>query len=217
MNHLGLELLASLEQNFAESKILNLTGTARVRLSQLLFLNPIRPIDRKIIDALKRDFKAEGCLQHEIDCSVPAIISDASRTLALEALNVSAERFKATSRNRPAEFELPSNVQLQCLHGQHRIVAATEYLPSGDRWWLVDIYGEGEEINSSMRLITKDCTQDLTTKRDRSLEKGTLIQRISRTERSSARSDSASLMAIEWKNTVGERGLPPTKNGILTN
>ena len=143
MNHLGLELLASLERNFAESKILHLKGSLRVRLSQLQFLHPIRPIDPTIIKALRRDFKAEGCLQHEVDCSIPAIIDDASLKSALAMLNVSAETFKSISTGHPTKFELPSNLKLKCLHGQHRILAASEYLPAGDRWWLVDIYGEG--------------------------------------------------------------------------
>jgi hypothetical protein len=62
INHLGLELLALLERNFADSKIRHLKGTARVRLSQLLFLNPIRLINVKVVNTLKRDFKVEGYL-----------------------------------------------------------------------------------------------------------------------------------------------------------
>ncbi|KIM93529.1 hypothetical protein OIDMADRAFT_35637 [Oidiodendron maius Zn] len=144
MNRLGLELLASLEQRFADSKIAHLRGTARVRLSQLQFMNPIRPVDLKIVNALKRDFKAEGCLQHEVDFSVPALIDEASLSSALAMLHISTETFKATSALNPAEFELPGNLQLDCLHGQHRILAAAEFLPPGDRWWLVDIYGDGQ-------------------------------------------------------------------------
>jgi hypothetical protein len=114
-----------------------------VHLSQLQFLNPIRPIDINIKKALKRDFKAEGCLQHEVNCSIPAIIDDTSLKSALATLNVSAENFKSISTSHPTKFELPGNLKLNCLHGQHRVLAATEYLPHGDRWWLVDIYGEG--------------------------------------------------------------------------
>lgn len=153
MNRLGLELLASLEQEFAESKIHHLKGTARVRLSQLQFLNPIRPVDLKIVNALKRDFKAEGCLQHEVGFSVPALIDNASLSSALAVLGISAESFKATSAINPAEIEFPNNVKLDCLHGQHRIIAAAEFLPLGDRWWLVDIYGEGQYVQSSVTML----------------------------------------------------------------
>ena len=142
-NRLGLALLASLEQRFAEDKTLHFKGTARVGLSQLQFLDPIRPIDVKIVKTLKRNFRAGGCLQHEAGFSIPAIIDDTSLSSALTKLHLSAESFKASSAIHPAGFTLPSNLQLDCLHGQHRIRAATEFLPSGDRWWLVDIYKEG--------------------------------------------------------------------------
>lgn len=42
MSSLGLQLLASLEKAFAESKALHFKGTVRVRLSQLDFPWPIR-------------------------------------------------------------------------------------------------------------------------------------------------------------------------------
>jgi len=147
MSRLGLELLASLERKFAESKARHLYGTARVRLSQLIFLDPIRPIDIKITTSIKRAFKAEGCLQHEADYSVPAILNHTCLQSALATLAVSLEGFKAALTAKPLIFELPSNLQLQCLHGLHRTHAATEYLPPGDRWWLVDIYSEGQFIN----------------------------------------------------------------------
>ncbi|KFY01352.1 hypothetical protein O988_02791 [Pseudogymnoascus sp. VKM F-3808] len=97
MNGPGLELLASLEQQFVESKALHLKGKARVRLSQLSFPNPIRPVDPKLVKALKRNFKGEGCLQQDSAFSLPAIIDDNSLTLVLEELGISAERFKADS------------------------------------------------------------------------------------------------------------------------
>jgi len=133
MNRLGLELLASLEQQFTDSKSLNLKGTARVRLSQLSFPDPIRPIEPEVVKALERDFKAEGCLQQDSNFSLPAIIDDDSLKLALEGLSVSLEHFKASSKLSPAKFELPHNIHLACLHGQHRVIAATEHLPPGDR------------------------------------------------------------------------------------
>ena len=143
MNGPGLELLASLEQQFVESKTRYLKGKARVRLSQLSFPNPIRPIDPKLVEVLKRNFKGEGCLHQDSTFSLPAIIDDDSLKLALEGLQVSADHFKAASILSPAKFELPQNIQLACLHSQHRVAAAAELLGPGDKWWLVDIYGQG--------------------------------------------------------------------------
>jgi hypothetical protein len=140
-----LGLLAALERKFAKSKASNFLGTARVRLSQLEFPNPIRPFDKKLILALKRDFKAEGCLQHERDCSIPAMINDSGFAHVLENLNINSENFKATTAFQPAKFELPDNIQLHCLHGRHRTHAATQYLPIKDRWWLVDFVKRSRE------------------------------------------------------------------------
>jgi len=159
MSRLGLELLASLERKFAESKALHLQGTARVRLSQLFFLDPIRPIDKKVTNSLKRAFAAEGCLQHEVDYSVPAILDNISLQRALTSLMVTSESFKSTLTTKPPVFELPTGIQLQCLHGQHRIHAAEEYLPPGDRWWLVDIYSEGELTNPVVNMPQLTCVR----------------------------------------------------------
>jgi hypothetical protein len=135
--------LASLEKEFAEKKALHFRGTARVRTTQLQFLDPFRPIDQKIIDALIRDFGAEGCLQHNKDCSVPAIVTDHEYQQVLSHISLNTEEFKTKSTLQPTLYEIPIHLKLNCLHGQHRIVAANSYLPSGDRWWLVDLFSSG--------------------------------------------------------------------------
>ena len=140
----GVKRLAELEKTFAESKSRHLLGTARVRISQLEFQDPIRPLDQKIVTELLRDFKAEGCLQHEHDCSVPAIIDENGFFHILRHLEVDADHFKTTSTSQSAHFKLPDDVQLQCLHGLHRIYAASKYLPIMESWWLVDLYSDSE-------------------------------------------------------------------------
>jgi hypothetical protein len=143
MNYSGPELLARLEREFAEDKIANFKGTARVRISQLLFPNPIRPLNKKIRVELKRKFGREGCLQNERDCTIPAVIDDSILHVVFEKLGVSAESFKANSISNPTKFEIPGGLNVECLHGQHRVAAAAEYLPPEHRWWRVDIYGSG--------------------------------------------------------------------------
>ncbi|KAM3074504.1 hypothetical protein ACMFMF_006511 [Clarireedia jacksonii] len=140
MNSLGLRLLASLEKDLAEKKALHFRGTAKVRTTQLKFLDPIRPVDQKIVDSLIRDFGAEGCLQHEKDCSVPAIVADIDYQQILSHLSLNEEDFKTKSILQPTSYNIPLHINLNCLHGQHRILAANSYLPSGDRWWLVDLF-----------------------------------------------------------------------------
>ncbi|ELR06575.1 hypothetical protein GMDG_08048, partial [Pseudogymnoascus destructans 20631-21] len=192
MNGPGLELLASLEQQFVESKTLHLKGKARVRLSQLSFPNPIRPIDPNLVKVLKRTFKSEGCLQQDSTFSLPAIIDDNSLTLALEGLGVGADRFKADSILSPAKFELPHNIQLACLHGQHRVAAAEKLLGSGNKWWL-----------------------DSTTKHNSCSEKVALIRLIIPMERYSVKLSSADSRINEKKQLDGVPELLPTKKETL--
>lgn len=149
MNSLGLKLLARLEKEFADSKSRSLRGTIRARLTQLRFPNPFRDIDQKNVAILKRNFETEGCLQHDRECSVPATIEATVFRRVLQKLSVDAETFKTTSASYPAHYVLPGDTQLSCLHGKHRIVAASEFLPPGDRWWLVDIYDDGQSLPDS--------------------------------------------------------------------
>ncbi|KAK6609669.1 hypothetical protein H4I96_03600 [Botrytis cinerea] len=154
MNSLGLRLLASLEKEFAKNKASHYKGTARVRTSQLLFPDPLRPRDEKLIESIKRDFRGEGCLQHERDCSVPAIITDDAYQQILMHFNITSDQLRQNSTTNPTFYEIPHGINLNCLHGQHRILAASSYLPPGDRWWLVDLFGPGENENQDSSLCS---------------------------------------------------------------
>jgi hypothetical protein len=139
----GPEQLAKLEREFDQNLKANIRGTAYVRISQLSFPNSLRQIDPKIVDKLKRDFGKEGCLVHQQGCSIPAVLNEDEFRICLGKLGVGPESFKTNSPNSPPRFELSVNAKLPCLHGQHRIRAAAEYLPPEERWWMVDLYGEG--------------------------------------------------------------------------
>ena len=143
MNFSGPEQLAKLEREFDQNLKANKRGTAYVRILQLSFPNPLYRIDRKIVDKLKQDFGKEGCLVHQQGCSIPAVLDKDEFRIGLEKLNTSPESFKANSPNSPPRFELSINAKLLCLHSQHRICIAAEYLPPEDRWWIVDLYRQG--------------------------------------------------------------------------
>jgi hypothetical protein len=137
----GLQHLAIQEKALAADKSHNFRGTVRVRLNQLQFSSSVRPLDQKIVHALKRDFRAEGCLQHQKCCSIPALITESDFSAILEHLRLTPEALKIAE----PQPEIPSAVQLECLHGQHRISAARDFLPLSEHWWLVDLY-----INSQL-------------------------------------------------------------------
>jgi hypothetical protein len=143
----GPELMAAFEKQVAEDKAMSFRGTARVRFEHLTFPSPIRLLDKRIVASLERDFTVAGCLQHELDYGIPAIIDDQTLEPALGMLGINKDTFRANSSHHPRELKLGDEVRLECLHGRHRILAATSSLPLSDQWWTVDLYGTGLNIS----------------------------------------------------------------------
>lgn len=136
------ESLAAIEQRIASDKLAKFKGAARVSFQHLEFLHPTRQIDRKTIRQLIRDFDGEGCIREEPSHRIPIIADNSILQAALEKLSLTAETFRAQA-DHPPVLELGSGVKLECLHGQHRILAAKEHLAASQWWWIVDIYGTG--------------------------------------------------------------------------
>ncbi len=137
------DALASHEIRIASDKLAKFKGTARVPITHLDFPHPVREIDRKAIKQLIRDFEGEGCIREEPSHRIPAVIDDSILEEALEKISLTAEAFKAKADNPPI-LKLSSGVKLECLHGQHRVLAAKEHLAASQWWWVVDFYGTGE-------------------------------------------------------------------------
>jgi hypothetical protein len=98
-------------------------------------------VDKRIIEQLKRYFEGQGCMSQSN--RIPAIIDDSTLEAGLEGLAINAESFKASSTTAPPKLHFGDNVKLECLHGQHRVLAAKEFLAPRKRWWAVDFYGTG--------------------------------------------------------------------------
>lgn len=138
------ETLTARDKRVSSDTAANFVGTVRVWIKHLDFPHPSRQVDPKVIAQLKRDFDGEGCNPEKLNNRIPAIIHDPMllRTM-LERLAISAETFKAMSKENPPHLNLGQGVKLECLHGQHRAFAANEYLPPSRRWWVVDLYNTG--------------------------------------------------------------------------
>jgi hypothetical protein len=134
------EILTAREQRISRDKIEKYKGTARVFIEHLTFPHPCRQVDSKIVERLKRDFEGEGCLK--TTNRIPAIIDDTTLQAELQKLAIDSEDFRAGSSEDPPRLSL-GLVQLECLHGQHRILAAKEFLIPSQRWWIVDLYSTG--------------------------------------------------------------------------
>lgn len=136
-----LDLRAALERNVSVDKLAKYKGTARISIDHLYFPHSCRQPDKRIVEQLKRDFEGEGCIKDQANNRIPAIIHDSILESGLEKLAISTEAFKASSKEKPVHIYFSADVKLQCLHGQHRILAAKEFLDASDRWWTVDLYG----------------------------------------------------------------------------
>ncbi|KAH8674430.1 hypothetical protein BGZ60DRAFT_403952 [Tricladium varicosporioides] len=134
------ESQVTIERRISKDKLAKYKGSALVAIAHLAFPHPCRQVDRKIIEQLKRDFEGEGCKIEEPNNRIPAIIDDPTLQEVLEKLATSAETFRAASKGDPPRLQLDHNVKLECLHGQHRVLAAKEFLLPPRRWWVVDLY-----------------------------------------------------------------------------
>ena len=57
--------------------------------------------------------------------------------------------------NGYSELVFPS--RLECLHGRHRVQAGKEFLSTGDKWWIVDLYltDRVDLLSSKTNLLTQ--------------------------------------------------------------
>lgn len=137
----GPELLRAFERQIADDKATHLKGWARVRISHLIFPDPIRQKDKRLIAQLKRNISAEGC--HDEEHPIPAIIDDRILQIALSQAGIQAESLRNPPVN-PPKVKFFKDTKLECLEGQHRALAAKQILPSAERWWTIELYGKGK-------------------------------------------------------------------------
>ncbi|KAH0542481.1 hypothetical protein FGG08_003152 [Glutinoglossum americanum] len=127
-------------------------GTARVHISRLSFDNNTgkRAISKKNINRLHRIFQLEGCLRLDSENDVPVQIEEDILAQALAESRLIDQDLKLLPNDgKPHFLHLPQNYQLECLHGQHRILAGKKYLEEEyvgeeeELWWTVKLYLKG--------------------------------------------------------------------------
>lgn len=112
-------------------------GIARVKLQFLSFPDPIRPLDAQNVEQIKRIYRLEGCRQEQTEHYIPAIVNTESLAAATRQAKVSVYSLSSTI----SQLDFPE-APLHCAHGQHRIAAAIQFLPSDDQWWIVTLYSQ---------------------------------------------------------------------------
>ena len=122
-------------------------GTASIKLTALRFQASSERWKRNSakgnVDCLKRMFQEErGCRQEDARHHAIAIISQHHLDAALEAAGIPATRLLTDSLPYP-ELELPPHVQLECLQGRDRILAADDVLVGLEKRWVVNLFLHG--------------------------------------------------------------------------
>ena len=131
------------------SKSRSFRGTARVYISRLSFDNHAgkRAISEKNINRLHGIFKKEGCLRLDSENYVPVRIEEDILAQALAESRLIGQDLKLLPNDGEPHFlSLPQHYQLECLHGQHRILAGKEYYAGEEEelWWTVKIFLKGK-------------------------------------------------------------------------
>lgn len=127
-------------------------GCVKVPLEHLDFAHSsARPLDLGNVARLVSSFELGGCLRNDASYHVPAVIDDDLLHRLLLDAGASLTDLRSKDASSWPHLTLPGGIQLQCLHGQHRIAAARQYLLGRDRWWTVDVYSTSKPCVAGAR------------------------------------------------------------------
>jgi len=119
-------------------------GSAKIRISELspevILTNPPRQLDLKNVARLRRIYEIEGCQRLEPEHHVPVLVDEEALGKALKKDGVPGASLKGLREPPLLEF----GTKITYLHGRHRLEAGVGFLGVDDRWWVADIYLEGE-------------------------------------------------------------------------
>ena len=129
-------------------------GCARIPLQALRFPQRIvvpegsiqlRPRDPNNVTRLEGIFALQRLNREEERHFVKAI--------APRALSQAYEQRLPQVGSFPLPFlaGLGTEIQVDCLHGRHRIEAAKQYLEAADQWWPVELFSEGRLRANAVR------------------------------------------------------------------
>ncbi|KAH8799388.1 hypothetical protein F5884DRAFT_686783, partial [Xylogone sp. PMI_703] len=125
-------------------------GSACISLDVLHFQrHKHRDLDAKHVEYLKGCFRKDRCRRLEVRNHIEAQIDQQILDVALRDSDVTAHELLTHQPNGYPRLRFPQGFQLECLHGQHRIQAAREFLLPTDKWWTVDLYTS--DINTDLK------------------------------------------------------------------
>ncbi|KAK6815540.1 hypothetical protein RU639_008670 [Aspergillus parasiticus] len=129
------------DESVLRDKRLFSRGRAKVFLQHLQYSGTSSrgEIDMKHLNRLISVFQSEGCIRlHTPEHYVPVIISRQDLTQSLHHSRLRIGHL--TQEGEPPFLVVPNGVQIEVLHGEHRLHAAKQFLEPTERWWVVEIY-----------------------------------------------------------------------------
>jgi hypothetical protein len=145
------------DRNYTERQS-HYRGRAKLSIDKLQFSSEHEhvagAVDPKNIERLVKIFASEGCLRHEPEHHVPILISETTLQTSLQFSELTQAQL-LDIRQSPRELRLTGSNTVLALHGRHRIDAAKRFLDPIDRWWVVDIYGDGLSHSAVSELRTE--------------------------------------------------------------
>ncbi|KAK1656994.1 hypothetical protein BDP55DRAFT_43322 [Colletotrichum godetiae] len=116
-------------------------GTASISISSLKPTpRTADRVRRPVSEPLKRLYREEhGCRQEDHRHHAKATISQFDLEAALTNAGITASRLQSDALPYPV-LGLPPGVQLECLQGSDRIMAADDVFDGADKHWTVDLY-----------------------------------------------------------------------------
>ena len=133
------------------SVVRSLVGIVKVDISSLEFKRDelgLRALDSKIIRRLVKVFDQEQDVDpsqklESTRCDWENHVEAAVNSRELDQLLLSSQLTRGDLQRSIWDGHYPrlrmGRRKLQCLHGQHRLLAAVKVLKPGDRWWPVQI------------------------------------------------------------------------------
>lgn len=119
-------------------------GTAKISISQITVLPSVsQHISEKNVKRLCGIFEKEGCRRLDSDNYISAVVSTQHLHDALQVAGATAADLLSNQPSHFPHLHFPTG-SIKCLHGQHRLKAGEQFLPSIDQWWTVDLYLDGK-------------------------------------------------------------------------
>lgn len=141
-------------------------GSAKVLLSSLFFTNrhDARSTDTQNIRKLVQTFATHGCNRSEPENHIPVLLSRSqlSHVRQTSGFQESHSSIAFDHSQSIISFDTQS---VHALQGRLRVLAAKQYLPPADCWWIVDCYDEGkystDQTTTSSLLTAADLSNEL--------------------------------------------------------